>query len=135
MLYILLAVFCFIVATANGSTEPVCSKFDYEVKLLEKMVRLEFQVSRMLDEIKEASKSNLDKIEALSKSVDEVSQSTTERMNNLSKSLSLDIRDLKQDVEFVYQSKFKTFDKAFLADICTYRYKSSDMAIVLQTNR
>lgn len=130
MLYIFLAVSCFIVATANGSDEPVCSKFDYEVKLLEKMVRLEFQVSKTLDEIKEASKSNVDKIEALSRSVDEVSQSTTERMNNLSKSLSLDIRDLKRDVEFVYQSKFKTFDKAFLAGFCTYRYKSSDMAIV-----
>lgn len=36
--------------------EPACSKFDYEEKLLEKMVRMEFEVGQTLKEIKVISK-------------------------------------------------------------------------------
>ena len=35
--------------------EPKCSKFDYEEKLLEKMVRLEHSTNMMMEEFKELS--------------------------------------------------------------------------------
>jgi gas vesicle protein len=33
-------------------TEPTCSKFDYEEKLLEKMIRMEIKMEQMVNEIK-----------------------------------------------------------------------------------
>ena len=35
--------------------EPKCSKFDYEEKLLEKMVRLEHSTNNMMEEFKDIS--------------------------------------------------------------------------------
>lgn len=48
----LLQVLIMILAVVHGEGEP--SKFDYDQKLLDKMIRLEFEVSRMLNESKEA---------------------------------------------------------------------------------
>lgn len=96
MMYTFLLLICVIVG-ASKAFEPVCSKFDYEEKLLEKMVRLEFQVSRMLDEMKEVSKSTINQVNEISGTVGELSQTTTNRINNLSESLSSEINGVKDD--------------------------------------
>jgi len=45
-----LIVFALLQFTAVICSEPGCSRFHYEEKLLEKMVRLEFQVEQMKEE-------------------------------------------------------------------------------------
>jgi len=45
-----LIVFVLLQCTAVICSEPSCSRFHYEEKLLEKMVRLEFQVEQMKEE-------------------------------------------------------------------------------------
>jgi hypothetical protein len=40
-----------------NSEEPHCSKYDFEEKVLEKMVRMEFQMERMKSEMEQTVKS------------------------------------------------------------------------------
>jgi hypothetical protein len=54
----------FLITYAN-SDEPHCSKYDFEEKVLEKMVRMEFQMERMKSEMEQTVKSVDTKIKEL----------------------------------------------------------------------
>jgi hypothetical protein len=65
MLTPILIVVCFISVTSGHpherrqNDEPICSKFDYEEKLLEKMIRMEMKMERIIEEVKEVKEKDV----------------------------------------------------------------------------
>ncbi|XP_060554030.1 heavy metal-binding protein HIP-like [Ruditapes philippinarum] len=57
--------FLIFLITFAKSDEPHCSKYDFEEKVLEKMVRMEFQMERMKSEMEQTAKSVDTKIKEL----------------------------------------------------------------------
>jgi hypothetical protein len=62
MLFVLL-IFVKIILITSGhpherreNDEPICSKFDYEEKLLEKMIRMEMKMEKIIEEVKDKEK-------------------------------------------------------------------------------
>jgi hypothetical protein len=54
---------CFLISVTSGhpherrqNDEPICSKFDYEEKLLEKMIRMEIKMEKIKEEVKDKEK-------------------------------------------------------------------------------
>ncbi|XP_060591451.1 uncharacterized protein LOC132746352 isoform X3 [Ruditapes philippinarum] len=62
MLTPILIVVCLIPITSGHpherrqNDEPICSKFDYEEKLLEKMIRMEMKMEKIIEEVKDKEK-------------------------------------------------------------------------------
>ncbi|XP_060591450.1 uncharacterized protein LOC132746352 isoform X2 [Ruditapes philippinarum] len=65
MLTPILIVVCLISVTSGHpherrqNNEPICSKFDYEEKLLEKMIRMEMKMERIIEEVKEVKEKDV----------------------------------------------------------------------------
>jgi dihydroorotate dehydrogenase len=62
MLTPILIIVCLISVTSGHpherrqNNEPICSKFDYEEKLLEKMIRMEIKMEKIIEEVKDKEK-------------------------------------------------------------------------------
>ncbi|XP_060591448.1 uncharacterized protein LOC132746351 [Ruditapes philippinarum] len=62
-MFFFLLVFVKIILITSGhpherreNDEPICSKFDYEEKLLEKMIRMEMKMEKIIEEVKDKEK-------------------------------------------------------------------------------
>ena len=78
--------------------EPVCSKYDYEIRTLEAMLRTEQQVANMLTEIKENKNLIAKELESIKTTKDTVSKDLNE-MNVLRSKMVSDLNLLVKSVE------------------------------------
>lgn len=85
MLYCELIIVCFyfIFSTISGK-EPVCSRFDYEEKTLEKIIRQEFLLTRVKEDLEATQKQMMDAINDL-RNVDNEIKETLKSMSGGSK--------------------------------------------------
>ena len=56
MLYFKVLFLILLLTSGRNGEEPRCSKYDFEEKMLEKMVRMEFQMERMKSEVEQCVK-------------------------------------------------------------------------------
>ena len=77
--------------------EPVCSKYDYEIRTLEAMLRTEQQVANMLTEIKENKNLIAKELESIKTTRDTVSKDLNE-LNELRSNLNLLVKNVEKNV-------------------------------------
>ena len=80
--------------------EPVCSKYDYEIRTLEAMLRTEQQVANMLTEIKENKNLIAKELESIKTTRDTVSKDLNE-LNVLETNISDQVEKMKDKLEKV----------------------------------
>ncbi|XP_045180009.2 heavy metal-binding protein HIP-like [Mercenaria mercenaria] len=77
--------FLFFLFLRVNSEEPHCSKYDFEEKVLEKMVRIEFQMERMKSEIEQSVKVVENKKTEVDATLKNVDQQLEDYSNNIEK--------------------------------------------------
>jgi hypothetical protein len=83
------------------ATEPVCSKFSYEEKLLEKMIRTEIKVEIMQNEIKKTEENVLHTLVNMEKTATENQNKFEDLRNNITGEIVTQFEELqKKEGEF-----------------------------------
>ncbi|XP_053385367.1 heavy metal-binding protein HIP-like [Mercenaria mercenaria] len=77
--------FLFFLFLRVNSEEPHCSKYDFEEKVLEKMVRIEFQMERMKSEIEQSVKFVENKKTEVDATLKNIDQQLEDYSNNIEK--------------------------------------------------
>ena len=81
--------FCFVLIltlqlkVGRCDTEPRCSKFDFEEKLLEKMVRMEHATGVMMDQFKELSMEVKDSLHKIKENFAEIKLEAKEELERV----------------------------------------------------
>jgi hypothetical protein len=78
------------------TTEPVCSKFSYEEKLLEKMIRTEIKVETMQNEIKNTEENVLNTLLDIEKTAAENQNKFEDFRNNLTGEIGTQFEELQE---------------------------------------
>ncbi|XP_053375909.1 complement C1q-like protein 3 isoform X2 [Mercenaria mercenaria] len=81
------------------TTEPVCSKFDYEEKLLEKMIRTEVKVEAIESEIVKTQDSVLNTLNEIKKKVVDINDRFEDLRNNITEEMIAKTKDLEKNEE------------------------------------
>lgn len=71
--------------TLTVGAEPTCSKFDYDEKLLTKMIKMEFQMEQILKETKDEMASVKQALSVMESKLAEFEQRQTESVDNANK--------------------------------------------------
>ncbi|XP_060604825.1 uncharacterized protein LOC132757532 [Ruditapes philippinarum] len=94
------------------ATEPVCSKFSYEEKLLEKMIRTEIKVETMQNEIKNTEETVLNTLLDIEKTAAENQNKIDDFRNNLTGEIGTQFEEL-QEKEELFEVKFEELKNNF----------------------
>jgi uncharacterized protein YicC (UPF0701 family) len=73
---------------AVARNEPACSKFDYEEKLLEKMIRMEIKMEQMVNEIKKTKDDVLALTNDVTRTVKNAEQNSHEFYSNINETIN-----------------------------------------------
>lgn len=77
MVYML---FCVLYRLSSGTEEPRCSKFDFEEKVLEKMVRVEHSTSIMMEESRQLKIQIQEKLQGITEEINEIKRKAQEQL-------------------------------------------------------
>ncbi|XP_053376526.1 heavy metal-binding protein HIP-like [Mercenaria mercenaria] len=110
-------VLLFLINRINVSlaTEPVCSKFDYEEKLLEKMIRQEIKVETMESEIVKTQDSVLNTLNEIKKKVADINDRFEDLRNNITEEMIAKTKDLEKKEE-LFKNLFEELRTNFTSD-------------------
>ena len=75
---LLFVIACLSWSSGMSSEEPKCSKFDFEEKMLEKMVRMEHSNGLMMEEFRELTANVKDSLGAMRSEFDEIKREAQE---------------------------------------------------------
>jgi hypothetical protein len=95
------AIFILYATQVSMASEPVCSKFSYEEKILEKMIRTEIKVETMQNEIKKTEETVLNTLVDIEKTAAENQNKFEDFRNNLTGDIVTQLEVLqKKEGEF-----------------------------------
>jgi hypothetical protein len=77
------------------ATEPVCSKFSYEEKLLEKMIRTEIKVETMQNEIKKTEEAVLNTLVEIKKTALDIQDKFEGFSNDLTTKIVAQMKEMQ----------------------------------------
>ncbi|XP_053375911.1 complement C1q and tumor necrosis factor-related protein 9A-like isoform X2 [Mercenaria mercenaria] len=98
------------------ATEPVCSKFDYEEKLLEKMIRTEIKVEAIESEIVKTQDSVLKTLNEIKKKVADINDKFEDLRNNITEEMIAKTKDLEKKEE-LFKNSFEELRTKFTNDM------------------
>jgi len=75
--------FCLIFLCGSFASEPKCSKFDYDERTLEKVIRMELTIERLLAENKEVKQRTADTLNTLQQERQEMKQTMEQERQNI----------------------------------------------------
>ncbi|XP_053375907.1 complement C1q and tumor necrosis factor-related protein 9A-like isoform X3 [Mercenaria mercenaria] len=121
-------VLLFLINRVNVSlaTEPVCSKFDYEEKLLEKVIRQEIKVETMRREIVKTQDSVLNTLNEIKKKVGDINDRFEDLRNNITEEMIAKTKDIEKKEEF-FKNLFDELRTNFTNDIENQRSALTDL--------
>jgi hypothetical protein len=90
------AIFVLYATQVSMASEPVCSKFSYEEKLLEKMIRTEIKVETMQNEIKKTEETVLNTRVDIQKIAAENQNKFEDLRNNLTEEIVTKLEGLQK---------------------------------------
>ncbi|XP_052774987.1 uncharacterized protein LOC128213380 [Mya arenaria] len=122
------------------ASEPKCSRFDYEERLLEKMVRLEWQFGRLQEELREARVALVDG----RTKADSTLQGHIERLVGAEKMPRISVSESERKMEKVILNVTETANKALLkldknidnqkSAVVVFRARSPSNTVVAEKN-
>ena len=95
--FVFLAIFQISVSRGSMAAEPVCSKFSYEEKLLEKMIRTEIRVETMQNEIKKTEENVLNTLLEIKKTASDIYDRFEDFKNNMTGDINTQMNDLQKE--------------------------------------
>ncbi|XP_053375908.1 complement C1q-like protein 2 isoform X1 [Mercenaria mercenaria] len=108
------------------TTEPVCSKFDYEEKLLEKMIRTEVKVEAIESEIVKTQDSVLNTLNEIKKKVVDINDRFEDLRNNITEEMIAKTKDLEKNEE-IFKNSFEELRTKFTNDMENQRNALTDL--------
>ncbi|XP_053375904.1 uncharacterized protein LOC128547360 isoform X1 [Mercenaria mercenaria] len=120
-------VLLFLINRVNVSlaTEPVCSKFDYEEKLLEKVIRQEIKVETMRREIVKTQDSVLNTLNEIKKKVGDINDRFEDLRNNITEEMIAKTKDIEKKEE-LFKNLFEELQTNFTSDTENQRNAITD---------
>ncbi|XP_053374829.1 heavy metal-binding protein HIP-like [Mercenaria mercenaria] len=107
------------------ATEPVCSKFDYEEKLLEKVIRQEIKVETMESEIVKTQDSVLSTLNEINKKVVDINDRFEDLRNNITEEMIAKTKDLEKKEE-LFKNLIEELQANFTSDTENQRKAITD---------
>jgi dsDNA-specific endonuclease/ATPase MutS2 len=102
----------FLLTSGRNCEEPRCSKYDFEEKVLEKMVRIEFQMEQMKSEVEQCVK----RVESIKV---EVSDQMTTNQQEFEKGFNVRMEEVSN---FTAEAKAKLHELQDFKGITTFMY-------------
>jgi uncharacterized protein YicC (UPF0701 family) len=103
---------------AVARNEPACSKFDYEEKLLEKMIRMEVKMEQMVNEIKETKDDVLALTNDVTRTVKNAEHNSHEFHSNINETINKFAEKFEQErAKITALSGYKLFHHQKLSRI------------------